>query len=38
MVKLVELYIKLIRNGIKTIEQVPANLRDKVEAGLKGSD
>lgn len=29
---MVEIYVKLIRAGLRTIEQVPANIREEVRA------
>jgi hypothetical protein len=31
---MVEIYVKLIRMGLKTIEEVPATIREKVEIAL----
>ncbi len=33
---MVDLYVALIRAGKKTLDQVPAGIRDQVEAKLNG--
>lgn len=34
---MLELYIKLVKNGIKTLEQVPLKYRDRVSLALEES-
>lgn len=34
---MVEIYARLVRKGLKTLEQVPASLRDAVKALLEES-